>query len=285
MRLTSFALRRDRGGHLARPHTWWATSGRGLRLAGASTALATTVLLLLAPGALHAQGDKEKTAAFTALAGADVDATDAAPVALAPWPGGPPGLLAVAALEDADGNDSADTLGALRVGLVTRQGDHFELVASDRDADPPEPSRTITPSVPDVGIDRAVFRISPHEVAIGVDVSETLTTTSTTAEASSLVLYRRLGAVLVPIFSAGPADSVTDKTGSRPRETATRHTVRVTSHMTGGVYDLELAKTRARGGRTYVWNGKRYTPTREPRGLTWQPLPVGERARSPGGGD
>ncbi len=215
-------------------------------------------LALLLAGAAWAQSEKDKNAAFAALVGADADATDAAPVDLAPWADGPSGLLVVAALEDTDANDEAETLGALRVGLVARRGSGFVLVASDKDADYPEPRREITPSTPSVMIDRAVFRIAPNETALGVDISETLTTSSTTAGASSLMLYRRSGAKLIPIFSAQTADSTIDKTGASAREESNRHIVRFTSHLTRGYYDLVVARPGARAGRTFIWNGSRY---------------------------
>ncbi len=171
-------------------------------------------------------------------------------MALGAWPVGPPDVLAVAALDDADADGSPGPLGTVRVGLVARRAASFALVASDEDSDHPEPERTITPSVPCVGIDRAVFRIAPAEIARGVDVSESLATTSTEAGASTLVLYRRLGSRLVPIFSASTDEFTLDKTDPHARTAATRHIVRFTSHMTRGFYDLALAEAGARAGRT-----------------------------------
>ena len=91
-----------------------------------------------------------------------------------------------------DGDDDAsDDLGSLRVGLLARQGPALKVVASNENVNEADLKRAIEPSRAEVRIDPAAFRIGPHEVAVAVDVSETLTTTSTLAEASTLFLYRR----------------------------------------------------------------------------------------------
>ena len=185
--------------------------------------------------ATRAQDLQDKQAAYKALTGIDFDPSDAPPVALGAWPGGPPEVLVVAALDDADADGSPGPLGTVRVGLVARRAGSFALVASDEHADYPEPERTITPSVPCVGIDRAVFRIAPAEIALGVHVSESLTTTSTEAGASTLVLYRRLGSRLVPVFSASTDEFTLDKTDPHARTAAMRHIVRF--HL---AYDARL---------------------------------------------
>ncbi len=202
--------------------------------------------------------DQDKAAAYKALEGTGLDSADPPPVALGAWPGGPSGVLAVATLEDTGSEDAPGALGTLRVGLVSPRGAAFVLAASDEGSDYPEPDRTVIPSVPDVSIDGAVFRISPGEVALGVDVSESLTTTSTSAGASSLILYRHTDDKLVAIFSASTDEFILDKTDPRARETETRHIVRFTSHLTKGFYDLVLARPGAHAGRTYVWDGARY---------------------------
>ena len=221
--------------------------------------------LSIAGSMARAQTLQDKEAAFKALEGAEFDPADAPPVALEAWPDGPADVLAIATLEDAGSHASPGALGTLRVGLVTRQGAALVLAASDESSGHPEPERTVTPSVPDVSIDRAVFRISPGEAALGVDVSESLNTSSTSAGASSLFLYRRTGTKLVPIFSAPTDDFVLDKTEPHPRMAQTRHIVRFTSHLTHGFYDLILARPRARAGRTYVWDGARYSEVRRRR--------------------
>ena len=211
------------------------------------------MMAVLATSAAMAQ-DPGARAALATLEGQAADPD--IPVALAPWPGGPTGVLVIAALEDP--SPSGQPLGTARVGLVTRQGNRFTLLASDEETDCPEPERVFDPSDPDIGIDGATFRIAPNEVAIGIDVGENLITTSINLYASSLLLYRRLHHRLVPIFTAATAESELDKESPNEPEQLTRHIVRFTRHMTRGFYDLVLQRVGARTGRTYVWNGARY---------------------------
>ena len=90
-------------------------------------------------------------------------------------------------------------------------------MASNDDSGEPDLKRSIEPSTAEIKIDPAAFRIAPREIAVAVDVTESLTTTSISAEASNLHLYRRVGAKLVPIFSTPTEEATIDKTAGAMR--------------------------------------------------------------------
>ena len=229
-----------------------------LRLA-AALVLTLFVPGVFAPASAFAPASQiNEAAAYKALTGDDLAAKDQPPVAVLPWAGGPPGSLVVATL-DADG-ETDDQLGAVRVGLLSRQGAGLTILASNVDADEPDLRRAITPSTPGLAVDPAIFRIAPGEVAVAVDVTESLITTSTSASTSTLLLYRRFGHRLIRIFSALTDDTVIDKTTAATGERSKRWIVRFTSRRTRGLYDLVVQAHGAQSGRTYAWNGVRYAP-------------------------
>ena len=121
-----------------------------------------------------------EAAAYKALTGDDIAADDRPPVAILPWAGGPPGSLVVATLDG--GGDADGDLGAVSVGLLSRQGAGLNVLASNGDAEEPAITRAITPSTPSLSVDPAIFRIAPGQVAVALDVTETLITTSTSAQ-------------------------------------------------------------------------------------------------------
>ena len=219
---------------------------------------AMTIALTLAAAPVARAGGA--AAAFKVLTVGEAASAD--PAVLAPWPGGPPGLVVVAGLQDADLEGEDDTLGTLRVGVLARRGAGWAVVAADAADSAPEPKRSATLTIPDVSIDPAVFRISPDEVAIGVDVNERFATTATEYASTRLWLFRRVGSRLTPVLDAETETRVVDKTSPKQPEDDARHVLRISPHLTHGFHDLVLARPGKAAGRRYVWTGVRYARAR-----------------------
>jgi hypothetical protein len=197
----------------------------------------------------------DRQAAPAAVGHTHLAANPAGCVALVPWPGDRSGALVSVTMRTANVLGFKTELGPMIVKLLDRD---CNPVAASSSSDQPQLARTIVPSVPYARIDPAVFRISPSETALGVDVGEELTTSSVLAGDGYLILYRHVGVKMTPIFQAKTDQKEFDKTDPRAGWHRTRHIVRFTSHLSHGFYDLVLARPYQRRGQTFVWTGTHY---------------------------
>ncbi|WP_412528117.1 hypothetical protein [Burkholderia lata] len=206
-------------------------------------------------------------------------------VALSPWAHGPSAsgpLWVVAALvQRSTDNDDAE----LWTGVLTRDGEGFRLLASDRservDTSPMLWSVFLT-------MDVIPYRISAQETAFGVRFNNNYTSTAHSDSTEMLSLYRYADARVMPIFTAMTDQSIYDKDaaaecvaekagkGKNPGDaqqdacdaentTEVHYVLSFSPHMTNGHYDLVVRpKGKAASGKSarFAWNGKTYQPRR-----------------------
>ncbi|NIE55441.1 hypothetical protein F3J15_02665 [Burkholderia sp. Ap-955] len=178
-------------------------------------------------------------------------------------------------------NDDAE----LWTGVLTRDGQRFRLLASDRservDTSPMLWSVFLT-------MDVIPYRISAQEIAFGVRFNNNYTSTSHSDSTEMLSLYRYADARVTPIFTAvtdwstydkdGAAECVAEKAGKgkdsgdarqdacdAENTTEVHYVLSFSPHMTNGHYDLVVRpKGKAASGKAarFAWNERTYQPRR-----------------------
>ncbi|WP_159069098.1 hypothetical protein [Burkholderia metallica] len=230
--------------------------------------------------------DVDQQAALRTLMGNDPAPADSIKgVALSPWASGPAAsgpLWVVAALVQ---RSTDDVDAALWTGVLTRDGQRFHLVASDRservDTSPMLWNAFLT-------MDVIPYRISAQETAFGVRFYNNYTSTSHSDTNGILSLYRYADARVTPVFTAvtdwstydkdAAAECVAGKTGKgkghgdaeqdacdAENTQQVHYVLSFSAHMTNGHYDLVVRqKGNAASGKAarFTWNGKTYQPRR-----------------------
>ena len=230
-------------------------------------------------------GDQQQ-AALQTLMGKDPAPSDSVKgVALSPWAHGPSAsgpLWVVAALVQRS-TENVDA--ELWTGVLTRDGQRFHLLASDRsehvDTSPLLWSASLT-------MDVIPYRINAQETAFGVRFNNNYTSTAHSDSIEILSLYRFADARVMPIFTAmtdwstydrdAAAECVAEKAGKGKNQgdaqqdacdaentTEVHYVLSFSPHMTNGHYDLVVRpKGKAASGKStrFTWNGKTYQPRR-----------------------
>ncbi|WP_423394374.1 hypothetical protein [Burkholderia sp. LMG 21824] len=230
--------------------------------------------------------DLDQQAALRVLMGNDPAPADSIKgVALSPWAHGPAAagpLWVVAALVQ---RSTDDIDAALWTGVLTRDGQGFHLLASDRservDTSPMLWNAFLT-------MDVIPYRISAQETAFGVRFNNNYTSTSHSDTNEILSLYRYADARVTPIFTAvtdwstydkdGAAECVAAKAGKgndqgdaaqdacdAENTQQVHYALSFSPHMTHGHYDLVVRpKGKAASGKSarFTWNEKTYQPRR-----------------------
>ncbi|NHB05718.1 hypothetical protein GWK53_04260 [Burkholderia cepacia] len=249
----------------------------------------TLVLALVAHCAFASSNvtdDEQQQAALRTLMGTDPAPADSVKgVALSPWVHGPSAsgpLWVVAALVQRP----TETVDAeLWTGVLTRDGQGFRLLASDRS------ERVDTSPMlwsPFLAMDVIPYRISAQETAFGVLFGNNYTSTAHSDSTGILNLYRYRDGRVTPVFSALTDWSTYDKDGAAECEekndgkrgkpgdaqqdscdaentTETHYVLSFSPHMTNGHYDL-LVRPKGKAGASksarFTWNGNTYQPRR-----------------------
>lgn len=228
----------------------------------------------------------QQQAALRTLMGNDPASSDSVKgVALSPWAHGPSAsgpLWVVAALVQRS-TENVDA--ALWTGVLTRDGQGFRLLASDRS------ERVDTSPLlwnASLNMDVIPYRISAQETAFGVRFNNNYTSTAHSDSIEILSLYRYADARVTPIFTAvtdwstydrdAAAECAAEKTGkggdpgdARQHACDAENTMEVhyvlsfSPHMTNGHYDLVVRpKGKSASGKSarFTWNEKTYQPRR-----------------------
>ncbi|KVA65762.1 hypothetical protein [Burkholderia cepacia] len=263
---------------------------RGSRRLGFSIQTVLTLVLALVAHCAFASSnvtdDEQQQAALRTLMGTDPAPADSVKgVALSPWAHGPSAsgpLWVVAALVQRP----TETVDAeLWTGVLTRDGQGFRLLASDRS------ERVDTSPMlwsPFLAMDVIPYRISAQETAFGVLFGNNYTSTAHSDSTGILNLYRYRDGRVTPVFSALTDWSTYDKDGAAECEekndgkrgkpgdaqqdscdaentTETHYVLSFSPHMTNGHYDLLVRpKGKAGAGKSarFTWNGNTYQPRR-----------------------
>lgn len=265
-------------------------TGRKGRLC-AQTVL-TLVLALGAHGTFAASDvsddDQQQAALRTMMANNPAPADSVKGVALSPWAHGPsasgPLWVVSALVQRSTENVDAE----LWTGVLTRDGQGFHLLASDRS------ERVDTSPLlwnPSLTMDVIPYRVSAQETAFGVRFNDNYTSTSHSDSTEILSLYRYADARVMPIFTAttdwwtydkdGAAACVEEKAGKMGKgknpgdaqqdacdaenTTEVRSVLSFSPRMTNAHYDLVVRpKGKAASGKSarFTWNGKTYQPRR-----------------------
>ncbi|WP_423368521.1 hypothetical protein [Burkholderia sp. LMG 32019] len=229
--------------------------------------------------------DQQQAALRTLMGTAPAPADSVKGVALSPWAHGPSAsgpLWVVAALVQRP-TDNVDA--ELWTGVLTRDGQGFHLLASDRservDTSPMLWNVFLT-------MDVIPYRVSAQETAFGVRFNNNYTSTAHSDSTGILSLYRYADARVMPIFTAttdwstydkdGAAECVAEKVGKgkdpgdarqdacdAENTTEVHYVLSFSPHMTNGHYDLLVRpKGKAGSGKSarFTWNGKTYQPRR-----------------------
>ncbi|MBZ5796056.1 hypothetical protein K8353_38670 [Burkholderia contaminans] len=228
----------------------------------------------------------QQQAALRTLMGTDPAPADSVKgVALSPWAHGPSAsgpLWVVAALVQRP-TDNVDA--ELWTGVLTRDGQGFHLLASDR-SERVDTSPMLWGAF--LAMDVIPYRISEQETAFGVLFGNNYTSTAHSDSTGILSLYRYRDGRVTPVFSALTDWSTYDKDGAaecaeknkgkrgKPGDaqrdpcdaentTETHYVLSFSPHMTNGHYDLLVRpKGKAGSGKSarFTWNGKTYQPRR-----------------------
>ncbi|WP_156814642.1 hypothetical protein [Burkholderia lata] len=228
----------------------------------------------------------QQQAALRTLMGKDPAPADSVKgIALSPWAHGPsasgPLWVVSALVQRSTDNDDAE----LWTGVLTRDGQGFRLLASDRservDTSPMLWSVFLT-------MDVIPYRISAQETAFGVRFNNNYTSTAHSDSTEMLSLYRYADARVTPIFTAvtdwstydkdGAAECVAEKAGKgkdsggarqdacdAENTTEVHYVLSFSPHMTNGHYDLLVRpKGKAASGKAvrFAWNERTYQPRR-----------------------
>ncbi|OXI81880.1 hypothetical protein CFB50_26395 [Burkholderia sp. AU33423] len=230
-------------------------------------------------------GDQQQAALRTLMGKDPAPADSVKGVALSPWAHGPsasgPLWVVSALVQRSTDNDDAE----LWTGVLTRDGQRFHLLASDRsehvDTSPLLWSASLT-------MDVIPYRINAQETAFGVRFNNNYTSTAHSDSIEILSLYRFADARVMPIFTAmtdwstydrdAAAECVAEKAGKGKNQgdaqqdacdaentTEVHYVLSFSPHMTNGHYDLVVRpKGKAASGKStrFTWNGKTYQPRR-----------------------
>ena len=230
-------------------------------------------------------GDQQQAALRTLMGNDPAPSDSVKGVALSPWAHGPsasgPLWVVSALVQRSTDNDDAE----LWTGVLTRDGQGFRLLASDRservDTSPMLWSEFLT-------MDVIPYRISAQETAFGVRFNNNYTSTSHSDSTEMLSLYRYTDARVTPIFTAvtdwstydkdGAAECVAEKAGKgkdsgdarqdacdAENTTEVHYVLSFSPHMTNGHYDLLVRpKGKAASGKAarFAWNERTYQPRR-----------------------
>jgi len=228
----------------------------------------------------------QQQAALRALMGKDpAPAESVKGIALSPWAHGAsstgPLWVVSALVQRSTENVDAE----LWTGVLTRDGQGFRLLASDRservDTSPMLWNVFLT-------MDVIPYRISAQETAFGVRFNNNYTSTAHSDSIEILSLYRYADARVTPIFTAvtdwstydkdAAAECVAEKTGKggepgdarqeacdAENTTEVHYVLSFSPHMTNGHYDLLVRpKGKAASGKPvrFTWNERTYQPRR-----------------------
>lgn len=210
---------------------------------------APLVALLLLFGSFDAGADARLGAALKLL-DAHEQPADEDDAALAKWSAGGRDLWVVAAIYDA----------ALIRAAVLRETRHgFELVARSAGEEPIANEPQIY--VSSLKLDLIPYRISPNDVAFGVRVGNSFSSTARSSYSEALHLYRLHVGKLTQVFAELTTDSnyeVPDDENAEGEETLTEQVVIVSRTMHKGFYDLLLRDRETKETITYRWDGAAY---------------------------
>ncbi len=249
----------------------------------------TLVLALVAHATFAASGvsddDQQQAALHTLMRNDPAPSDSVQGVALSPWAHGPSAsgpLWVVAALVQRS-TENVDA--ELWTGVLTRDGQGFHLLASDRSEHVDTSPLLWNPSLT---MDVIPYRINAQETAFGVRFNNNYTSTAHSDSTEMLSLYRYADARVIPIFTAmtdwstydkeAAAECVEEKAGkgknpgdaqqdacAAENTTEAHYVLSFSPHMTNGHYDLVVRpKGKAASGKStrFTWNGKTYQPRR-----------------------
>ncbi|VWC56135.1 hypothetical protein BCO18175_00321 [Burkholderia contaminans] len=229
--------------------------------------------------------DQQQAALRTLMGNDPAPADSVKGIALSPWAHGAsstgPLWVVSALVQRSTENVDAE----LWTGVLTRDGQGFRLLASDRservDTSPMLWNVFLT-------MDVIPYRISAQETAFGVRFNNNYTSTAHSDSIEILSLYRYADARVTPIFTAvtdwstydkdAAAECVAEKTGKggdpgdarqeacdAENTTEVHYVLSFSPHMTNGHYDLLVRpKGKAASGKParFTWNERTYQPRR-----------------------